>query len=763
MVLLLAWLAFIAVALPREGKVRPPAGAKASSTVREPPVRDRKDPNAGKRAPPRNRPGPGRERADGDLPSEAELWRMLYQQSRGPNAGTERTERPPGPPPPLTKAEFGALSNKEKDRLERDARGQRVPKEEFEALDDQEKERLIRGRPFMSEAELASLPEKDRELITMRQQHRKEKLDQAREERQAKLKEEKLDERKKRAKATKARKQRDDPQRAPLPPLTREEFDKLAPEEQSRLNEARKGNMLSKEEFAELSEVEQERLRRGPPPLTKEEFDALSPEDQEIFKKKQFSMKQREKRPRSKRFIPMTMEEYEKLPPEEREARARRGPRGERHLTDDQFEALSQEEKDNRGRAAGAEEEERELTEEEKKRREPIFQFGFGSCLDPGFAPFKILGDIQNRHAESPMDFFFFLGDQIYLDRGENDLWTCPEPSLDHPYAAECVRKIPKEDLEKLYQQKMDHLLSEPYFNKFIDTVPSVFMWDDHEFFGGYHEGKNSTIYQIARRHFMESFGHRNPKPYRPGELYFQIKKRPHADFFVMDRRSYNTNPFGKRPTVLGAQQVSDVFDWLKNSKSRWKFLISSTQMSRFSQIDPSAVIETLQKGENLKDNRPEGIPEDYLPRSITHDGWMLAGYQRERELITNYIANHNIPGVIILSGDSHFTSVIEMRIGDPKHKPRCILTEINVSALAADPQAPPDKESFDYAKYFEDRIMFGYGEPHMYSTIDISVDFIHVKIYSAADNTKVSKTIYEKSLHWRYPCREQRKRHTEL
>eukprot|EP01127_Copromyxa_protea_P020532 TRINITY_DN6889_c0_g1_i1.p1 TRINITY_DN6889_c0_g1~~TRINITY_DN6889_c0_g1_i1.p1 ORF type:complete len:208 (+),score=28.22 TRINITY_DN6889_c0_g1_i1:119-742(+) len=54
--------------------------------------------------------------------------------------------------------------------------------------------------------------------------------------------------------------------------------------------------------------------------------------------------------------------------------------------------------------------------------------------------------------------------------------------------------------------------------------------------------------------------------------------------------------------------------------------------------------------------------PVPWSARMIMSDGW--SGYLTEREEILDFIVENNIKGVVLLSGDTHFVSITEMRNG---------------------------------------------------------------------------------------------------
>ena len=97
------------------------------------------------------------------------------------------------------------------------------------------------------------------------------------------------------------------------------------------------------------------------------------------------------------------------------------------------------------------------------------------------------------------------------------------------------------------------------------------------------------------------------------------------AEFFMLDGRNYRTNPFASSPTMLGPVQ------------KRW--LLSALRASR-------ATFKVIASPVNWVIGSKEG----------SHDTWQ--GFPEERREIFEFLADHRIEGVFLLSSDRHRSDV---------------------------------------------------------------------------------------------------------
>lgn len=200
--------------------------------------------------------------------------------------------------------------------------------------------------------------------------------------------------------------------------------------------------------------------------------------------------------------------------------------------------------------------------------------------------------------ARTRFDLLLMLGDNHYADS------TAPEPQ------------------RKAYY---DHRSTLGYA-EITRRVPTYAIWDDHDYGPNDSDG-SAAGKEISLRTFQQFWA--NPsygQPDNPG-IYFKFS-RGDVDFFMLDvryHRSPNRAPNDATKTMLGARQ----FAWLKRellaSKARVKFIASGSEWEPHSHLDSWT--------------------------SFTH----------EREDIFRFMREHDIPGVILLSGDRHFTGAYQI------------------------------------------------------------------------------------------------------
>lgn len=233
--------------------------------------------------------------------------------------------------------------------------------------------------------------------------------------------------------------------------------------------------------------------------------------------------------------------------------------------------------------------------------------FGFGADTTFGFDPYSILDHVGARQP----DFMLYMGDQIYADRARNDL-PLVIPATDAAYA-------------RKYRQNW----SEPHYRALLRDVPSFMIWDDHDIIDDW-DGGQTGRYVPARAAYDWYQGSHNPAPRVPGEVYYAFDAGD-ASFYVIDDRSYRSSddaPDGPGKTMLGATQKADLEQWLSSAPGRFKFIVSPVMWNDYATTFDGA----------------------------GGDAWRW--YQTERGEIFDYVRSHHICGVLLLSGDQHWTGV---------------------------------------------------------------------------------------------------------
>ena len=305
--------------------------------------------------------------------------------------------------------------------------------------------------------------------------------------------------------------------------------------------------------------------------------------------------------------------------------------------------------------------------------------FALGADLHFSHDPYPILDLLAARDPA----FTLLVGDQIYAD----------EPDLIAATAWEYGRK---------YRENW----AEPHFKTFARDTPSFMIWDDHEIGDNWDSGKSGR-YAPARAAYDVYQGSHNPAPRVAGELYYSFTAGQ-AGFYVMDTRSYRSHesdPDGPSKTMLGATQKLDLENWLSGSAERFKFLVSSVMWN---------------------DHGTTG-----------NDSWV--GYQTERLEIFNYIKSHHICGVVLLSGDQHWTGVFSLSQASPR-----TLYELSPTPLGTYPRAKTDDATPD--------ILYKYDATRVYGMVTVDPLFPQGRVlWDVRDD--LDQVIHHLELDWPALC----------
>ncbi len=272
------------------------------------------------------------------------------------------------------------------------------------------------------------------------------------------------------------------------------------------------------------------------------------------------------------------------------------------------------------------------------------FRFALGGDVDEHFAPFTIL----DRVREQQPSFTMLLGDLVYSDSP-----TAIPPTVD------------------AYRAKYRTNWADPSFRRLTADIPSFVMWDDHEIINDY-DGGDAERYHAARMALEEYSTAGNPPPRTEGALHYAFQVAD-VDFYVLDTRTYrdrNSLADGGGKTMLGAEQKADLKRWLAESRAPFKFVLSSVP---------------------FHDVRP-GRPDDWT------------AFAAERAELLDYVRQQRISGVVILSGDQHWASLV--------HFAPYGVWEFNATPLAQHvrPQGPLS----------DPRLAFSYQESTVFGMVDV-------------------------------------------
>ncbi len=214
----------------------------------------------------------------------------------------------------------------------------------------------------------------------------------------------------------------------------------------------------------------------------------------------------------------------------------------------------------------------------------------FGSCARFQIDPIQPIWTAVDRFDP---DLFLWLGDNIYAD------------AVDARVLAEEYRR----------QRSVATLQS------LQARVPQAAIWDDHDFglndHDGTHPNKHASLVQFRRYWANPSYGTEGA----PG-VYFRYRIGP-IEFLFLDVRFYrdpNADADGPEKTMLGKAQLDWLLASLKSSPAKFKCLVSGSGW-------------TSAKGAG-------------------GDSW--ASFLTERNRLFAQIASARVPGVFLISGDTH-------------------------------------------------------------------------------------------------------------
>lgn len=293
------------------------------------------------------------------------------------------------------------------------------------------------------------------------------------------------------------------------------------------------------------------------------------------------------------------------------------------------------------------------------------FNFVFGACIGgQNYCRNKETGwVIFDEMAATQPDFFLLTGDSIYVDtacEGEQNV-----PGAEGPY----------HDLAG-YRTRYRYHLEDSHYADFLAQTPVYVTWDDHEVlndFGGPQlKAINPALLDEGTQAYFE-YWPITSNAEEPDRIYRKISYGAHADFFILDTRSYrdpnvnwDPNPRNLTPkSMLGAEQVTWLQEGLAASTATWKFIVTSVPLAY-----------------------PTGFPQ---PEVDGRDGWAnyteRSGYETELMTLLFYVTAHDIKNIVFLAGDTHWPYALSY---DPDRDGTPNFYELASSPISAIPLAPP-------------------------------------------------------------------------
>ena len=240
---------------------------------------------------------------------------------------------------------------------------------------------------------------------------------------------------------------------------------------------------------------------------------------------------------------------------------------------------------------------------------------GQGRCRR-GAAGYPIF-DVMRAQQPS---FFLFLGDTIYSD----GLCLSPpnEPGAD--FLAMTLAE---------YRARHRDQRGAEALRRFLGSVPVSAIWDDHEVrdnFAGPFESRMPAGRQALREYWPIRV-----VPDDPYRLYRTVRAGADLEVFILDTRQYrsrNADQDGPAKTMLGETQLQWLLRGLAASTATWKVIVTTVPLS---------------------------IPKGGGVGSPGNDGWAGGadgtGFERERQVIVDYIHGQRVENVVFLAGDVHY------------------------------------------------------------------------------------------------------------
>jgi alkaline phosphatase D len=260
---------------------------------------------------------------------------------------------------------------------------------------------------------------------------------------------------------------------------------------------------------------------------------------------------------------------------------------------------------------------------------EPLNKIAFGSCAMQ-FLPQPIWKAITKQ---SP-DLFLFLGDNIYGDFDGKKAYTPTAESLDRDWQL---------------------LAAQPDFSEFRSRVPIMATWDNHDY-GKHNGGAEFELKELTKTAFLDFFDEPENSKRRltPGiydaKIIGPVGKR--VQIIMLDTR-YFKGPFIKDPRSkeekAAAGNVGSMANYLPNEDPKVTLLGQQQWAWLEDQLKQPADIRLIVSSTQV------------IADQKAMDEW--GNYPLERQRLFNLIKNTAAQGVIILSGNVHFSEISKTNI----------------------------------------------------------------------------------------------------
>ena len=257
-----------------------------------------------------------------------------------------------------------------------------------------------------------------------------------------------------------------------------------------------------------------------------------------------------------------------------------------------------------------------------------IQHIAFGSCAMQ-FKPQPIWETI----AEQEPDLFLFLGDNIYADYDGSSLFSPTAETL-------------KRDWNKLANNSN--------FKAFRQQVPVMATWDNHDY-GKHNGGGKFDLKDLTKAAFLDFFGEPKDSPRRKSPGIYAAKtfgpEGKRVQVILLDTR-YFRGPFIKdkrsKEERKAAGLTGSMGNYLPNSEPNVSMLGKLQWAWLEQQLLKSAELRLIVSSIQV------------IPNEKAMDEW--GNYPLERQRLFDLIKSSKANGVILLSGNVHFTEISQLK-----------------------------------------------------------------------------------------------------
>ncbi len=201
-----------------------------------------------------------------------------------------------------------------------------------------------------------------------------------------------------------------------------------------------------------------------------------------------------------------------------------------------------------------------------------------------------------------------------------------------------------------LFEDVFDLTLQQPAQAALYASVPVAYVWDDHDFAGD-GSGPSTPSAPVAQETFRRYVPH-YPLAGDESAIYqsFSIGR---VHFILTDGRSARsdvTKPDDSLKTMLGEEQKAWFFEELLDTRDQYPLIVWVNPLPWISEQTPGA------------------------------DDW--GGYTTERQEIADFVADNNIDGLMMISGDAHMVAIDDGSNSDFSTKGGAAFPVIHAAAL---------------------------------------------------------------------------------